>query len=93
MLARHRQPIRPGNKDTSDMKAFVKLIWIAKYLKFLTFYYKFLLLKKFSRKLKVKLSCMCPPIYHDFCCVIMLCTQDEYDFCDVDLSLYPYWSN
>ena len=30
---------------------------------------------------------MCPPIYHDFYCVIMLCTPDEYDFCDVDLSL------
>ena len=29
---------------------------------------------------------MCPPIYHDFYCVIMLCTPDEYDFCDVDLS-------
>ena len=35
-----KQPIRPGDKvkDALDMEAFVKLVWIAKYLKFLTFH-------------------------------------------------------
>ena len=46
LLAIHKQPIRPGDKDALDVEAFVKLIWIAKYLRFLTFYYKILLVKK-----------------------------------------------